>query len=166
MPKLSPLRNDDGYMAILAALALLVLVSIVSITASRIAGNEITMAGNETIYQRNFYLAEGAVMEAVDLLDHTADLKYAPLTWFERAKDKLNNDTVSNYWKLKDDPVASVKPSAAAVDLDHTLFIAAHEGAALDASVVMGPTLHELSIYGRCAWSGVSVVKVGYRAAY
>jgi hypothetical protein len=167
MPRSSPLRNENGYMAILAALALLVLVSIVSITASRIAGTEVTMAGNETVYQRNFYLAEGAVMEAVDRLDNTADLKSAPLAWLERIAGKLDNDTVTDYWKLKDEPGAPVKPAAAAVDTDHALFIAADEGVAQGASMMMGrTTVHEFSIYGRCAWNGLSVVRVGYRAAY
>ncbi len=167
MPRSSPLHNEEGYMAILAALALLVLLSIVSIAASRIAGTEVTMAGNETVYQRNFYLAEGAVMEAVDRLDHTADLRNAPLAWLERTTGKLDHGTVRDYWKLKDDPIAAVKPSASAVDLDHALFIAADEGIAQGASMTMGrTTVHEFSIYGRCAWRGASVVKVGYRAAY
>ncbi len=167
MPRSSLLRNNEGYMAILAALALLVLVSIVSIAASHIAGTEITMAGNETVYQRNFYLAEGAVMEAVDRLDHATDLRSSSLTWLERVAGKLDNDTVSDYWKLKDEPGAPVKPVAAAVDSNHALFIAADEGVAQGASMMMGrTTVHEFSIYGRCAWRGVSVVKVGYRAAY
>jgi hypothetical protein len=163
-----PLVDDDGYMAILAALAILVLVSIASITASRIAGTEVTMAGNETVTQRNFYLAEGAVMEAVDLLDNTADIRSADIKWLERAAGKLDNATVKNYWKLKDDPYAAVAPSVSAADPGgRTLFIAADEGVAQGASMMMGrTTVHEFSLYGRCAWRGVSVVKMGYRAAY
>ncbi len=68
------MASEDGYMALFAALVLLVLVSIIGISASRVANTEIGMARNEVIYHRNFFLAEGAAMEAADRLANTADL--------------------------------------------------------------------------------------------
>jgi Tfp pilus assembly protein PilX len=61
--------------AIEAALVILTLLAIISFSASRVANNEVTMARNESVHQRNLYLAEGAAMEAVDRLTHTANLK-------------------------------------------------------------------------------------------
>ena len=56
------------------------------------------MAGNETVYQRNFYLAEGAMMEAVDRLDNTLDIRGNAIDWMDKAAKSLRIDTVETYW--------------------------------------------------------------------
>jgi hypothetical protein len=161
------LLDQDGTAAIVATLALLTLVGIASFAALRVAGTEAAMAGNETTHQRNFYLAEAAVVEAVDILDNTVDLHGEAIDWLEREPGRLTTDTLSDYWKRIEDPAAGVTPSPSKVDPGHTLFVAAEEGVAEGASLVMGRSaVHEFSIYGRCAQHGVSVVKVGYRGAY
>ena len=70
-----PLRNEDGYFLILATLMILTLLTILGIAASRTANTEIAVASNEIVYQRNFYRAEGAAIEAIDRLVNAIDLK-------------------------------------------------------------------------------------------
>ena len=67
------LNNEDGYFLILATLMILVLLTILGVAASRTANTEITVAANEMVYQRNFYMAEGALMEAIDGLERLTE---------------------------------------------------------------------------------------------
>jgi Tfp pilus assembly protein PilX len=68
--RINPLKNEQGYFLILATIMLLALLTIISIAASNTASTEVQIAGNDTLYQRNLYLAEGAAMEAVDRLQN------------------------------------------------------------------------------------------------
>ena len=164
MLKSSPLNSQDGHLAIVAALVILTLLTIIGISASRVANNEVTMARNESIHQRNFYLAEGAAMEAVDLLTHTANLKDNEPAWMEKGAGRLGVDTLRSYLKN----AQPVKPQAsAAADANRATFVAGLEGVAPGGSLGMNtPTVYILGIYGRCEWNGESIVKIGYRAVY
>ncbi len=76
-------HNEDGYFLILATLMILVLLTILGVSASRTANTEIMVAANEMVYQRNFYLAEGALMEAIDGLANNPSLMTTPPDWFD-----------------------------------------------------------------------------------
>jgi Tfp pilus assembly protein PilX len=163
MLKSSPLNSQDGYVAIVAALVILTLLAIISFSASRVANNEVTTARNESVHQRNFYLAEGAAMEAVDRLANTANLKDNVPDWMEKVAGSLEVDTLRSYLNDK----VAVKPQASAVDANRTKFVAGLEGVAPGGSLGMHtPTVYILGIYGRCEWNGESIVKIGYRAVY
>ena len=62
------LKNEKGALMILVSVMLLALLTIISIAASKTANIELKIAGNEYLYQRCFYNAEGAIMETVDFL--------------------------------------------------------------------------------------------------
>jgi hypothetical protein len=163
MLKSSPLNSQDGHVAIVAALVILTLLTIICFSASRVANNEVTMARNESVHQRNFYLAEGAAMEAVDRLTHIADLKDNVPAWMERVAGRLEIDTLRSY--LKDNE--GVKPRASEVDANRTMFVAGLERVAPGGSLGMhAPTVYILGVYGRCQWDGESIVKIGYRVVY
>jgi hypothetical protein len=164
MLKSSPLNSQDGHVAIVAALVILTLLAIISFSASRVANNEVTMARNESIHQRNLYMAEGAAMEAVDLLAHTANLKDNVPEWMEKVAGSIDVDTnLRSYLNGKE----AVRPRASEVDADHASFVAGLEGAAPGGSLGMDkPMVFILGIYGRCEWKGESIVKIGYRAVY
>jgi len=163
MLKSSPLNSQDGHVAIVAALVILTLLAIISFSASRVANNEVTTARNESVHQRNFYLAEGAAMEAVDRLVNTANLKDNVPDWMEKVAGGLEVDTLRSYLNDKE----AVKPQASAVEANRTKFVAGLEGVAPGGSLGMHtPTVFILGIYGRCEWNGESIVKIGYRAVY
>jgi Tfp pilus assembly protein PilX len=164
MLKSTPLNSQDGHVAIVAALVILTLLTIIGFSASRVANNEVTMSGNESVHQRNLYLAEGAAMEAVDRLTHTANLKDNVPAWMEKAAGSLDVDTLRSYLNGNE----TVKPQASAVDAaNHAAFVAGLEGVAPGGSMGMNtPTVFILGIYGRCQWNGEAIVKIGYRAVY
>jgi Tfp pilus assembly protein PilX len=163
----SLLKNENGYLAIIGALVILILISIISISASRVANTEVSLARNEVIYQRNFYLAEGAALEAADHLTQYGNLRENTQAWMEMATGDLDIDNVKYYWDNKVASGDTVIPEPSAVNLSHTLFIIGHEGTAKGFSLDMDkPTVHAIAIYGRCEWDGVSIIKMGYQAAY
>jgi Tfp pilus assembly protein PilX len=162
MLKSKPLNSQDGHMAIVAALVILTLLTIIGFSASRVANNEVTMSGNESVHQRNLYLAEGAAMEAVDRLANTANLKDNVPAWMEPFAGNLDVDTLRSYLN---DPA---KRQASVVDAaNRVTFVAGLEGVAPGGSMGMNtPTVFILGIYGRCQWNGEAIVKIGYRAVY
>jgi len=163
----SLLKNESGSLAIIGALVILILISVISISASRVANTEIFLARNEVVYQRNFYLAEGAALEAADHLTQYGNLRENTQAWMEMVTGDLDTDNVKYYW---DNTVVSgdtVIPEPSEVDPSHTLFIIGHEGTAKGFSLDMDkPTVHAIAIYGRCEWNGVSIIKMGYQTAY
>jgi len=58
-------KNEDGF-ALIATMLFLVVLTIVGIAATNTTSIEVSIAGNERIYNQNFYLAEGAAKEAAD----------------------------------------------------------------------------------------------------
>ena len=163
MLKSSPLNSQDGHVAIVAALVILTLLTIIGFSASRVANNEVTMARNESVHQRNFYLAEGAAMEAVDSLANTANLKDNVPAWMEKTAGNLDVDTLRSYLNGNETSTAA----SAVDDANRATFVAGVEGVAPGGSLGMNtPTVYILGIYGRCEWNGESIVKIGYRAVY
>ena len=158
---LSSLNNEDGYFLILATLMILVLLTILGIAASRTANTEITVAANDTIYQRNFYLAEGAVMEAVDHLKQASDLDDDPPAWFS---NNVGEITVENAETYLDGEGAG---KSTLDDTGQTRYVGGVEaigrGYSLDMEKV---TAHTIGIYGRCEKRGKTMIKVGYLALY
>jgi type IV pilus assembly protein PilX len=157
------MKSEDGYVALFAALVLLVLISIIGISASRVANTEISMARNELIYQRNFFLAEGAAMEAADRLANTADLKNNMPIWMETAAGALDYTNLRAYFSHAHAPV----PQASELDVNRTLYVGGVDGTAPGEGLDPDrPKIRAISVYGRCEWDGVSIIKIGYRTAY
>lgn len=162
-----PLQNEEGYLTIVAALVILTLISLIGFSSSRIAGTEVTLARNELVYKRNFYRAEGAALEAADRLLRTADLRANPPRWMETVTGALDEETLPDYWNHTVDDGDPVVPESARVDPDHAAFLAGYEGVAPGASLDMSrPTIHAISIFGRCTGDGTSIIKMGFRTAY
>ena len=61
MKTTSILNNEDGVVMI-AALMVLVLLTIIGIASTNISNTEIRISTHELIHQQNFYRAEGATM--------------------------------------------------------------------------------------------------------
>jgi hypothetical protein len=161
---ISRITDENGYFTILAAIMLLALLTIISFSGSRSATTEVRMAGNEIVYQRNFYLAEGAAMEAVDRLLNAANLKDNAPDWMDPVAGRLAYSEID--WQ-NDDSSAGIVPEPAASDAEHVRFVATSEGISPGQSLGMSKsTVHTIAIYGRCEWDGVSTIKVGYLAAF
>lgn len=166
------LKSQDGYMAIFAALVILVLITIIGFSASQVANTEVAMSRNEIVYYRNFYMAEGAAIEAIDELDNIANLRTDMPVWVDTLVGELTVENVREYFKDPSVRDALLTSSAtpfhnAHVDPVRAQYVAGVEGIAPGESLDPDkPKIHNLSIYGRCEWDGFSIVRVGYRAAY
>ena len=158
---LSPLKNEDGYFLIMATLMILVLLTILGIAASRTANTEISVAANDTVYQRNFYLAEGAVMEAVDRLKQAKDLEDDSPVWFSKNVGEINAENVETF--LDEEEAGQ----SALDDTGKTRYVGGVEALGRGYSVDMEKVrAHTIGIYGRCEKNGKTMIKVGYLALY
>jgi Tfp pilus assembly protein PilX len=156
----SLLMNEEGSV-IVFTLMVLTLLTIIGLASINTANTEIEIAGAELIYQRNFYLAEGAAMEAAHWLDNNPVTAADP-TWMEMTTGVLNGDTIDEYWAGNE----VVQPQECAIDADAS-FLAADEGISAGSSLDVSKTkLHDISIYGRSQKRGVSEVRLGYRKAF
>jgi len=70
--KINMLVKEDGSMLIVA-LILLVLLTLMGISATTLTDIELQIAGNEMVSRANFYNAEAAAMENIQLLANTGE---------------------------------------------------------------------------------------------
>jgi hypothetical protein len=157
---IKPLKNEQGYFLILSTLMLLALLTIISIAATNTATTEVQIAGNDTVYQRNFYLAEGAAMEAVDQLQN--DLNPRSLPFVESGIKALDDNNFTDNWEIKSQAVdTKLDPSG------ETRFRVGYEGTPSGYSLGIGkPRVHGFAVYGRTEKQGVTTIKVGYRKVF
>ncbi len=160
------LQNDRGAIMMIVSLMLIVLLTIIGIAASKTANTEVKLAVNAHCYQRAFYRAEGAVMEAVHNLANSGKPAGALPQWLGTDRAHINENTVFAYWR-KDAATKNVIPQPAAVDKANASYLAVHHTAGAGNSLDMSkPAKHTFTIYGRCEDRGVVILKVGYATVY
>ena len=160
------LKNENGAIMMLITVMFLVLLTVISIAASRTATVETKIAANEYAYQRCFYNAEGAIMEAVDLLDTEVNPRVSLPPWLGDDPSEINDETVFTYW-VEDAGTEAVDPKSSKVDAANTELMGVHLGVLPGNSLDMTkPTKHSLNIYSRCNKDGTVLLTVGYANAY
>jgi Tfp pilus assembly protein PilX len=162
------IKKDDGAIMIIITLMLLALLTIISIAASKTANTEIRIAGNEYLYQNNFYCAEGAAIETVDRMEALKNVDIDEIDWLMNESDKVGRDTyLFGYWTNADREDGDANPTSASVCAEHTQFMAVHHGVLAGSSLDMSkPTKHIYSIYGQSRYRGMVLIKVGYAKAF
>lgn len=157
----SPLMNEAGSM-IVYILMVLTLLTIVGLASIRTANTEVEIASTELVFQRNFYLAEGAAMEAVRWLDNNTITGLNGPAWMEMTAGAVSANTLDDYWAGS----KTVQSQACTIDAD-AMFLAAYEGLAAGSSLDVNKTkLHDITVYGRSQKSGVAEIRLGYRKAF
>lgn len=152
------IKNEDGYFLIISTMMLLALITIISVAASNTARTEVQVAGNNLVYQRNLYLAEGAAMEAVDRLQNDSNPR--GLDFVVSELKAINDDNYTDHWDLE-------ARSTSFDSTDKTRFVAGYQGTPAGYSLGIGmPRVHEFAVYGRTEKQGVTIVKIGYRRAF
>jgi hypothetical protein len=158
--RINPLKNEQGYFLILATIMLLALLTIISIAASNTASTEVQIAGNDTLYQRNLYLAEGAAMEAVDRLQN--DPAPRTLAFVEPGIQTIDDGNFTDNWETKSQAVTTTVDTGG-----KTRFRVGYEGAPAGYSLGMGKSrVHGFAVYGRTEKQGITTIKIGYRRAF
>ena len=122
----SMLKNEQGAVVIMAAVMILVLLTIIGIASVNISNTEVQIAGQESTYQQNFYNAEGATLETIELMESIANPKTAGLSWLEPNIDVVTGDDIfdSAFWQAGN---GTVTPQLSST-LDDTQFLAVSEG--------------------------------------
>jgi Tfp pilus assembly protein PilX len=152
------IKNEDGYFLIISTMMLLALITIISVAASNTARTEVQVAGNNLVYQRNLYLAEGAAMEAVDRLQNDSNPR--GLDFVVSKLKAINDKNYTDHWNLE-------ARSTSFDNTDKTRFVAGYQGTPAGYSLGIGkPRVHEFAIYGRTEKQGVTTIKIGYRRAF
>jgi hypothetical protein len=158
--------NENGAVLI-AALMILVLLTIIGIASTMVSNTEIQISTNELVYQQNFYRAEGATIEAAELLDGLADPKSSPPAWLEPDIDQISNTDIHNdaFWISG---LSDTIPQASST-LDNTNFVVLSEGIVSGTSLGMGSSkVHAYSVFGRSAPPnrGATIIEIGYLKAF
>ena len=157
---LKPLKNEQGNFLILATIMLLALLTIISIAATNTASTEVQIAGNDMVYQRNLYLAEGAAMEAVDRLQNDPDPWGLPFV--ESGIQTIDDQNFTDNWETKSQAITTTID-----DSGKTRFRAGYAGTPAGYSLGIGkPRVHEFAVYGRTEKQGITTIKIGYRKAF
>jgi hypothetical protein len=162
------MKNDNGAMMIVISLMILALLTIISIAASKTANTELRIAGNEYLYQNNFFCAEGAVIEIVDILEALDHVEVDLFDWLMNETDKVDKDSdLYGYWAYEIRDAGDANPASASVCTKHTESMTVHHGVLPGSSLDMSkPTKHVYSIYGQSHHRGTVLIKVGYAKAF
>jgi hypothetical protein len=165
-PKTTSILNNEDGVVIIAALMVLVLLTIVGIAATHTSNTEVKIATHELIYQMNFYQAEGATLEAMDAMDSEDDPKNNPPSYlYEKgAFDKLTMPYDPDFWKGSG-PEPSGLPDTKFVVVSEGLIVTGGKnstGAGEDEGV------YGYTIYGHCEPDdrGATTVEIGYRKVF
>ena len=161
------LKNEEGVVMI-AAILILVLLTIVGIAATNTSNTEVRIAGHQVVYLQNFYRAEGAVIEAMELLESGADpattpwLANLPL-WDADIDANIQDD---DFWISGTDPTPE---DSILADTQFVVFPSRNGEISLGNDLNMeAGKVHAVSIFGRCAPPnrGATVVSIGYLVAF
>jgi len=155
------LKTEDGSVMILA-LALLMLLTLIGISATRTSMIEIQIAGAKKTHTEHLFLAEGAAMQCAQDMENDPDL-LTNTTYVndERTKSKGEiHDLIGNL-NFTNSLTSSI-PASSGTSGYATLY----QGVV--GSIKMGqPTLHAYAVYG---WhdtpQGRVIVELGYRRAF
>ncbi len=167
MQKISGLLKNEEGMVVVVALMILVLLTIFGISTTNTSNTELSIAGAERVYQQNFYEAEGASIEAVELMESLANPNLGSNLWLMPVPNIVTDDNIydANFWQSGG--LVSPMDSTLADNPGETQFmvIAEKTFGSLDATI---SKMHEYSLYGRSVSpkGGVAVVHVGYLKAF
>jgi len=163
----SILKNEEGSLLVVVIVVLAVL-SIIGISTMDKSTVELQIVRNEAVYNRNFYAAEGAAIEAAQTLQNQADSSEllpntTNYTWLGSAADVD--------WTAQGDKiVVDIDEVAALADVStipSTDIAAVHRGIASGASMTMTAVsqVHEYAVFGyyNSAREGRALIEIGYR---
>ena len=153
------LKTEDGSVMILA-LALLMLLTLIGISATRTSMIEIQISGAKKTYTEHLFLAEGAAMECVQDMADGSNPSTEPYFNDERTKTEDQIQNLIRNLNFTNSLTSSI-PSSGTSE-----YATLYQGVV--GSIKMGqPNLHAYVVYG---WhdtpQGRVIVELGYRMAF
>lgn len=183
-PQATSILNNEEGVVIIAALMVLVLLTIIGIASTNVSNTEVKIATHELIHQQNLYQAEGATLIALEEMEELTNPKFSDPSWLWQSTD---SDSVYSKWDAEmalnsdmwngdafewdsstvtPDSIPEILPSDV---LSDTRYMVVYEGIlpGEDLAVNM-PKRYHFNIYGRCAppKRGATIVEIGYIKAF
>jgi Tfp pilus assembly protein PilX len=163
------LIKEDGSILIVA-LILLVLLTLMGISATTLTDIELQIAGNEMVSRANFYNAEAAAMENIQLLANTGESITDPsdpaLPWLNLESELHNANDITDPENWKD---TRSRVSNNAVNGDQrflTVFEGVIAGDSLDMTRSRIYTYRVVGKGEKTPGQGMSLVEMGFRAPF
>ena len=154
------MTSRESGNVLLITLIILVLLTIIGISATRTASIDMQVAGNNMIYKKNLFGAEGAALEAVQTMSNQAELDTVGYTWIRP------EDTSEDVIRDKDQFEGISQTSSIDEDAGYSVI----RGGLVDTGESLDMTrvkIHEFAVYGRSDQQrGTSIVKLGFRKSY
>ena len=170
---------------IIAALMVLVLLTIIGIASTNVSNTEVKIATHELIHQQNFYQAEGATLIALEEMEKLLDPKDANPDWLWQKTDydatytdftsemAFNSDLWAGNSTIEHEGetvTVDSRPEPVAGELlsDSSYFVF-YRGLVPKEPLEIGVTKrHRYDIYGRCEPRnrGAITVEIGYIKAF
>jgi hypothetical protein len=164
-PKTTSILNNEDGVVIIAALMVLVLLTIVGIASTNTSNTEIKIATHELIYQMNFYQAEGATLEAMEAMDGETNPETNPPVYLWQDSDGFDKDAMRqdpDFWEG-----TKIKDSDLNPDTTHYIVVSeglVETGGSNSLSAMQDGGVFGYTIYGHCepADRGATTVEIGY----
>jgi hypothetical protein len=163
--KQSMLVKENGSVLIVA-LILLVLLTLMGISATMNTDIELQIAGNELISRTNFYRAEAAAMENMQVLDNEGDqiIEVGNYNWLNLPGDLPNPDDITNPANWTED-YSDV--SATADSANDQRYLTVFEGVIAGDSLDMTRSrIYTYRIVGSNRNNGLSIVEMGFKKPF
>jgi Tfp pilus assembly protein PilX len=168
MPKqTSIIHNEEGSLLVVTIIVLAVL-SIIAISMMDRSQVELQIVRNEAVYDRNFYAAEAAAIEAAQTMQNEPNSReLLPITtnytWLGTEAD-VAWATQGNIVVVDINDVDTLSDISSIANASHA---AVHRGIASGASMTMTAIsqLHEYAVFGyfNSAREGQALIEIGYR---
>lgn len=183
--KATSILNNEGGAVIIAALMVLVLLTIIGIASTNVSNTEVKIATHELIHQQNLYQAEGATLLALEEMQKLLDPKDADPSWLWQSTDLDSVFTVFEpdmaYDSALWDGDSTIEYEGETVTVDSTpepvpgdlypdsRYFVVYKGLVPKEPLEIGVTKrYRYDIYGRCAPRnrGAVAVEIGYIKAF
>jgi hypothetical protein len=184
-PEATSILNNEGGAVIIAALMVLVLLTIIGIASTNVSNTEVKIATHGLIHQQNFYQAEGAALIALEEMEKLLNPKGDDPSWMWQETDydatytdfttemAFNKDLWAGTSTIEHEGetvTVDSRPEPVAGELlsDSSYFVV-HKGPLANESLEIGVTKRYLyDIYGRCEPRnrGAITVEIGYIKAF
>ena len=190
-PKATSILDNEGGSVIIAALMVLVLLTIIGIASTNVSNTEVKIATYESIHQQNLYCAEGAASLALEEMEKLVNPKDEDPSWLwqstasdsmftsfepEMALDRAlwNGDPFEyeiegTLTTITPDSTPETVPTTIFSDSLDSRYFVNYRGILPKEPLEIGVTKrYRYDIYGRCAPRnrGAVAVEIGYIKAF
>jgi hypothetical protein len=183
-PKATSILNSEEGTVIIAALMVLVLLTIIGVASTNVSNTEVKIATHELIHQQNFYQAEGATLLALEEMEDVDNPKLTDPSWLWQQTDSdsyftaFSTDMVYDADLWQGYPIEyegeTVTPDSTPEPVDGGLlsdsrYFVVYRGILPGEPLEIGVTKrYRYDIYGRCAPRnrGAVAVEIGYIKAF